>query len=145
MANPNSPIQTQRCATEAATEAAGVELAARLGSGDVVVLGGPLGAGKTRFVKGLAAGLGCGETVASPTYAIVNEYFGSKGSVYHFDFYRLESSEELRVIGLTDYLETGICLIEWGEKFLDALPPAHWQVQLEPQPDGSRQIQIQAP
>ena len=109
------------------------------------MLGGPLGAGKTRFVKGVAAGLGCGETVASPTYAIVNEYFGAKGSVYHFDFYRLESPEELRVIGLADYLETGICLIEWGEKFLEALPAAHWQVRLDPQADGTRKIWIQCP
>lgn len=145
MANPNSNSDELLAATEADTEAAGAALAARLSPGAVVVLGGPLGAGKTRFVKGLAAGLGCGDSVSSPSYAIVHEYSGTKGSVYHFDFYRLETPEELGVIGLADYLETGICLIEWGEKFLETLPAAHWEVQLEARPDGSRCIRIQAP
>lgn len=145
MANPNSNSDELIAATEADTEAAGAALATRLSPGAVVVLGGPLGAGKTRFVKGLAAGLGCDDSVSSPSYAIVHEYVGTKGSVYHFDFYRLETPEELDVIGLADYLETGICLIEWGEKFRETLPTAHWEVQLEAMSDGSRCIRIQAP
>jgi len=145
MANPNSESDDLFTQSEADTEAAGFALAGRLGSGAVVVLGGPLGAGKTCLVRGLAAGLGCGEPVSSPSYAIVHEYFGTGGTVYHFDFYRLETPAELEVIGLADYLESGICLIEWGEKFPEALPERHWKIELEPLADGGRRIRIQQP
>jgi len=132
--------------TEADTESAGFALAGRLPARAVVVLGGPLGAGKTCFVRGLAAGLGCGEPVSSPSYAIVHEYFGANGAVYHFDFYRLESPGELEVIGLGDYLDSGVCLIEWGEKFPEALPAGAWKVELEPLVgNGGRRIRIHAP
>lgn len=146
MANPNSESDDLFTQNAADTEAAGFALAGRLAERAVVVLGGPLGAGKTCFVRGLAAGLGCGEPVSSPSYAIVHEYFGTAGPVYHFDFYRLETGAELEVIGLSDYLESGICLIEWGGKFPDSLPAAAWKIELEPLPEnGGRRIRIHAP
>ena len=104
------------------TEALGAALAQRLMPGTVIAYRGDLGAGKTAFTRGLARGLGVTEQVTSPTYTIVNEYIGGRMPLFHFDMYRLGSSDELFDIGWEDYLERGgVCAVEWSENVWDAL------------------------
>ena len=101
----------------------GRSYAAQLRSGDVLALDGDLGAGKTQFIKGLAAGLGHDGTVTSPTFTLVHEYTGGRLPLFHFDFYRLESGDEALRIGLDDYLGAGgVLAIEWAGKFPEVLP-----------------------
>ena len=104
------------------TEALGAALAAKLIPGTVIAYRGDLGAGKTAFTRGLARGLGCREIITSPTYTIVNEYLGGRLPLFHFDMYRLRSSDDLFDIGWEDYLDRqGICAVEWSEHVADAL------------------------
>ena len=111
-----------RTHSESETETVGEALAATLSPGTVIAFTGDLGAGKTAFTRGLARGLGIGERVTSPTFTIVNEYEGGRLPLFHFDMYRLESSEELFDIGWGDYLRRGgVCAVEWSEKVADAL------------------------
>ena len=106
----------------AETEALGAALAGRLKPGAVVAFSGDLGAGKTAFVRGMARGLGIPERVTSPTFTIVNEYEGGRLPLFHFDMYRLSSSDELFDIGWEDYLvRGGVCAVEWSENVSDAL------------------------
>ena len=91
------------------TQALGQKLASRLAPGDVIAYFGDLGAGKTAFTRGLAQGLGITDPVTSPTYTIVNEYTGGRLPLFHFDMYRLGSSDELFDIGWEDYLQRGSC------------------------------------
>lgn len=108
--------------SEAETEALGEELAKGLAPGSVVAFTGDLGAGKTAFTRGLARGLGITQPVTSPTFTIVNEYEGGRLPLFHFDLYRLSSSEELFDIGWEDYLARGgVCAVEWSEIAEDAL------------------------
>ena len=102
------------------------ELGCRLGRvlepGAVVAYTGDLGAGKTAFTRGIARGLGIPDRVTSPTFTIVNEYEGGRLPLFHFDMYRLGSSEELFDIGWEDYLARGgVCAVEWSENVEDAL------------------------
>ena len=107
------------------TEAVGRKLAAQLRPGDVLAYYGDLGAGKTAFTRGLAAGLGVTEPVTSPTYTIVNEYLSGRLPLFHFDMYRLGSADELFDIGWEDYLARGgICAVEWSENVEEALDGA---------------------
>ncbi|MBS5575220.1 MAG: tRNA (adenosine(37)-N6)-threonylcarbamoyltransferase complex ATPase subunit type 1 TsaE [Oscillospiraceae bacterium] len=107
------------------TELLGKKLAAFLRPGDVIAYYGDLGAGKTAFTRGLAAGLGIREAVTSPTYTIVNEYLSGRMPLFHFDMYRLSSSDELFDIGWEDYLARGgVCAVEWSENVADALTDA---------------------
>ncbi len=111
-----------RTHSESETEAVGEALATTLSPGTVIAFTGDLGAGKTAFTRGLARGLGISERVTSPTFTIVNEYEGGRLPLFHFDMYRLESSEELFDIGWEDYLRRGgVCAVEWSEKVADAL------------------------
>lgn len=104
------------------TEALGERLAKILTPGTIIAYRGDLGAGKTAFTRGLARGLGCHELVTSPTYTIVNEYLGGRLPLFHFDMYRLRSSDDLFDIGWDDYLERdGICAVEWSENVADAM------------------------
>lgn len=104
------------------TEQFGEEVAKSLRGGDVLAFTGSLGMGKTAFTRGLARGLGCCGRVTSPTFTIVNEYDG-KTPLFHFDMYRLGSSDELFDIGWDDYLARGgVCAVEWSERVSDALP-----------------------
>ena len=104
------------------TEALGERLAARLTGGEVIAYTGDLGAGKTAFTRGLARGLGITDRVTSPTFTIVNEYEGGRLPLFHFDMYRLSSSDELYDIGWEDYLARGgVCAVEWSEIVSDAL------------------------
>ena len=107
------------------TEAVGAALGRIVPAGTVLAYRGDLGAGKTAFTRGLARGLGCRETVTSPTYTIVNEYLSGRMPLFHFDMYRLSSSDELFDIGWEDYLERGgVCAVEWSENVADALDGA---------------------
>ena len=104
------------------TEKIGQALGAVLPAGSIIAYTGDLGAGKTAFTRGLARGLGYREPVTSPTYTIVNEYLGGRLPLFHFDMYRLASSEDLFDIGWEDYLDRGgICAVEWSENVTDAL------------------------
>ena len=108
--------------SERETEELGVRLAERLEPGNVVAFTGDLGAGKTAFTRGLARGLGITDRVTSPTFTIVNEYEGGRLPLFHFDMYRLSSSDELFDIGWEDYLARGgVCAVEWSENVSDAL------------------------
>ena len=100
----------------------GNNLAKLLSKGDVVVLSGDLGAGKTKFVEGFLHNFGLQDEISSPTFNIINEYISSDNNIYHFDVYRLEDSDEFYAIGGEEYFEKGICLIEWGELISDVLP-----------------------
>ncbi len=96
------------------------EYAKALRAGDVVILDGEMGAGKTVFAKGVALGLGIEEEVTSPTYAYMNDY---DGRLFHYDCYRIESVAQAEQLGLGDYLEMGgICLVEWAQNIAPLLP-----------------------
>ncbi len=127
----------------AETEALGEQLAARLSAGTVIAYRGDLGAGKTAFTRGLARGLGCRELVTSPTYTIVNEYLGGRLPLFHFDMYRLASSDDLWDIGWEDYLDRGgVCAVEWSENVADALEDP-MTVTIEKTGEESRKITIE--
>ena len=124
----------------AATKAAGNALAACLEAGDVVLLSGDLGAGKTQFVQGVAAGLGAREVPTSPTFNIVLSYASGRLALHHFDLYRLESADDLEDIGIAEYLESGgVCFVEWAEKFPGAFPDA-LKVEIAKIADEAREI-----
>ena len=121
------------------TEALGQKLGATLTPGSVVAFRGGLGMGKTAFTRGLARGLGCMGRVTSPTFTIVNEYRG-KIPLFHFDMYRLSSSDALFDIGWEDYLERGgVCAVEWSENVADALDGAI-RITIEKTGENSRRI-----
>lgn len=97
-------------------------MASKLEKGDLIVLCGDLGSGKTKFTEGFLSYFGLENEISSPTFTIVNEYKKDDINIYHFDVYRLEDSSEFYAIGGDEYFENGICLIEWGELIEDALP-----------------------
>ena len=127
------------------TEALGAALAKLLWPGAVVAFTGDLGAGKTAFVRGMAQGLGVAGRVTSPTFTIVNEYEGGRLPLFHFDLYRLASSDELFEIGWEDYLRRGgVCAVEWSENAAGALERDTVRVDLRRgAEDGQRVITIQ--
>ncbi len=134
---------------EEATEAFGRELAAELSSDDVVYLIGELGAGKTALSRGIAAGLGAApREVASPTFAILNEYAAAGGSVVmrHLDLYRLaDRPRDLDVLGLPGAVAGAAIAVEWpGEAVREALPPTV-EVRLSTEADGVRRIAVERP
>ena len=101
----------------------GVAMAVDLKDGSVLALRGGLGAGKTHFTKGLAIGLGCQGEVTSPTFSLAHEYTGGHLPLFHFDFYRMDSEDEVVRIGWDDYLDTeGVVVVEWPDKFPNLLP-----------------------
>ena len=130
----NSPTQT---------EAIGAALGKIIEPGTVIAYRGDLGAGKTAFTRGLAKGLGCTEIVTSPTYTIVNEYLGGRIPLFHFDMYRLGSSDDLFDIGWEDYLDRdGVCAVEWSENVDDAMEEAIY-ITIEKLGEDSRRITIE--
>ena len=127
----------------AQTEAVGEALGKVLQPGTVVAYRGDLGAGKTAFTRGLARGLGAAESVTSPTYTIVNEYLSGRMPLFHFDMYRLASSDDLFDIGWEDYLERGgVCAVEWSENVADAMEDAIF-VTIEKCSEESRRITVE--
>lgn len=122
------------------TEALGEAFAKTLQKGDVVLLKGELGAGKTVFVKGMARALGITARITSPTYAYMNDY---DGILYHYDCYRLSSGEDAEGLGLTDYFYSdGICAIEWSENIADVLPNNAKVVKISKIDDNKRRIEF---
>ena len=112
-------------ASPAETVAFAEQVGKRLHAGDVIAYFGDLGAGKTALTRGIAQGLGVTDLVTSPTYPIVNEYLTGRIPLFHFDMYRLSSSDELFDIGWEDYLSRGgVCAVEWSENVEDALQDA---------------------
>jgi tRNA threonylcarbamoyladenosine biosynthesis protein TsaE len=126
---------------EEETSAEGERLAARLTAGDVVLLRGELGAGKTAFVRGMARGLGAPpDAVSSPTFTLVQEYRG-RVVLYHVDLYRLKPVE-VADLGLDELMESGgVVAIEWAERWADA-PEGAWVVQIDDQGEDRRRIAI---
>ena len=125
------------------TERLGAALAQLLTAGDLIAYRGDLGAGKTAFTRGLARGLGCRESVTSPTYTIVNEYLSGRLPLFHFDMYRLASSDDLWGIGWEDYLDRGgVCAVEWSENVEDAIEGAVW-VTVESLGEDRRRITLE--
>ena len=114
--------------------------AQKLKKGDVVLLKGEMGAGKTVFVKGIARALGITDRITSPTYAYMNDY---DGKLYHYDCYRLSSGEDAESLGLTDYFYAeGICVIEWSENIADVLPKNTISVTIEKIGENQRRIEL---
>ena len=111
-----------------------------IGDRTVFAFFGGMGAGKTTFIKAVCQQMGVTEDmVSSPTFAIVNEYEGSSGCIYHFDFYRIRQISEAVNMGFDDYLYSGnLCFIEWPELVEPLLPEDTVRVTIEEQPDGSR-------
>lgn len=112
--------------------------ASSLKAGDVVLLNGDMGAGKTVFAKGVALGLGIQDEILSPTYAYMNDY---DGKLYHYDCYRLSGGVQAEALGLTDYFYGGgVCLIEWAENIADVLPENCKIVNIKKLGEGEREI-----
>lgn len=134
------------CLTESPeeTEELGVRMGERVKAGTVIAFTGDLGAGKTAFTRGLARGLGIRDRITSPTFTIVNEYEGGRLPLFHFDLYRLGSSDELFDIGWEDYLTRGgVCAVEWSENAADALDEDVIRVDIRRgDQDGQRIIEI---
>ena len=124
---------------EQETKKLAYEFAKTLKNGDVVLLSGDLGAGKTAFVKGVCEYFGLGG-VTSPTYAYLNVY-GDR--IYHYDFYRLSSGEEAELLGLTDYFnKDNICFLEWAENIKDVLPTNAKSVTIKKISETEREISL---
>ena len=119
------------CNSEFQTKEYAKKLAENLKCGDVLVLSGELGAGKTKFVEGLLNYFDLQDEISSPTYTIVNEYKNDKINIYHFDLYRLGDIYEFENIGGEEYFSKGICIFEWGELIEDILPDEYLHIELK--------------
>ena len=138
----NHHAAPQATAGEAETSRIGEELARTLGAGDVVLLYGPLGAGKTAFVRGLALGLGASaDEVSSPTFTLVQEYMGGRLPLYHVDLYRLEA-KEIDDLGLDELISgDGVVAIEWADRW-DARPEDAREVWIEDAGEDRRIVRV---
>ncbi len=136
-------IVTTKSAAE--TRALGEKIAARLRPGDVLLLEGDLGAGKSELTRGIARGLGVTETVTSPSFTILNVYESGRCPLYHFDWYRLESADELYELGMDEYLGgDGVAVVEWPAQCPDAVPENAVRIRLEATGENERTIDIGA-
>lgn len=117
------------------------EFVAAMGDRTIFAFYGKMGAGKTTFIKAICEELGVEDVVTSPTFAIVNEYTGNDGAIYHFDFYRIKKEEEVYDIGYEDYIDSGCpCFMEWPELIENLLPEDTVKVTIEEQADGTRMV-----
>ncbi len=115
--------------SEEETIRVGEEFSHRLHPGEVVALFGDLGTGKTRLAKGISKGLGVREHVTSPTFIVVNEHLDGRIPLYHFDFYRLKTINELDEIGFEEYIYgNGVCVLEWADAIREKLPQKRYDV-----------------
>ena len=126
------------------TRELGTKLAEKLKAGDVILLEGELGAGKSELARGVAAGLGVKETVTSPSFTILNVYESGRLPLYHFDWYRLESAEELYELGMDEYLGgDGIALVEWPGRCPDAVPADCLRIRITAEGENTRRIEAE--
>ena len=127
-------IQQILTASPEETEAFGASIAEKISADSslprFIALYGDLGVGKTAFVRGLASVLSPRSAVRSPTFALVNEYRGGSLPIFHFDMYRIESEDELESIGFYDYLDRGLCVVEWSENIGYALPESYLKIEI---------------
>ncbi|MBR4361389.1 MAG: tRNA (adenosine(37)-N6)-threonylcarbamoyltransferase complex ATPase subunit type 1 TsaE [Ruminococcus sp.] len=131
----HSPEETVRAAQK---------LGSMLRPGDMIAYKGGLGAGKTTFTRGLAIGLGLGDNVSSPTFALVNEYRGSEITLYHFDMYRISTEEGLESTGFYDYdFENNVAAVEWSENIAQFLPENTIYITIDPLSENEREIIIE--
>lgn len=119
------------CRGENQTKIFANNLASMLGKGDVLVLSGELGAGKTKFVEGILNYYNLQDEISSPTFTIVNEYRNEQINIFHFDLYRLSDIYEFENIGGEEYFSKGICIFEWGELIEDILPDDYIKISFE--------------
>lgn len=123
-----------------------IELGEKIGKllkkGDVIAMQGTLAAGKTTITKGIAKSLNIDDTITSPTFCLISEYYG-KMPLYHMDVYRLEGGEDFVNLGTDDMIYgDGVSIIEWSEKIMDELPKRTIILKITPNDDGSRKIEI---
>ena len=132
-----------RTNSPAETRALGCHLAAQLRPGDVLLLLGDLGAGKSELTRGIARGLGVSSPVASPSFTILNVYDEGRIPLYHFDWYRLNSAEELYEMGMDEYLGgDGVAVVEWPSRCPEAVPEKYLEVRIDPLDDCAREIAL---
>lgn len=131
--------------SENETKLIGKKFAEKLKKGDVIVLTGELGSGKTKFTEGVLEYFGLENEISSPTFNIVNEYISKNINIYHFDVYRLEDEDEFYAIGGEEYFDKGICLIEWGEMIESVLPKKYIHITFNRnhENDDSREIVLE--
>ena len=114
---------------------------AQMGDHKVFAFYGSMGTGKTTFIKAVCEELGVEDVITSPTFAIINEYTGQDGAIFHFDFYRIKKLEEVYDMGYEDYFYSGaLCFIEWPELIEEVLPEDAVRVSIQEKEDGSRAI-----
>jgi len=131
--------------SEEQTQRLGLRLGTLLGPGSLVLLEGTLGAGKTVFAQGVALGLEVKEAVTSPTFTLIKEYRSGRLSFYHVDLYRIDAEDQLLTLGLEEYLEgDGVCVVEWGRKLRNFLPPEWLLVVIEIIADTKRSLHLEA-
>lgn len=131
-----------RCETPEDTEALGGRVASSLRPGDIVVLAGGLGVGKTLFTKGLATGLGVDEPVVSPSFVLVREYRSGFMPVIHADVYRLGSMNEFDDLDVLEMSKDGVLVIEWGGAVESTLPPDHLRIEFDVDGEGPRTLRF---
>ncbi|MCF0237051.1 MAG: tRNA (adenosine(37)-N6)-threonylcarbamoyltransferase complex ATPase subunit type 1 TsaE [Sphaerochaetaceae bacterium] len=136
--------ETFHCETATDMEALGKIFGEKAVENTVISLRGSLGAGKTVFARGVARGLGITEAIVSPTFTLVQEYYG-RMSMYHMDLYRLETAEDFQMIGGEEMLySNGICLIEWSEKIEEILPKNTIFISIVVNADQSRTVNVES-
>ena len=125
------------------TQELGRKLAQQLRSGDVVVLDGDMGMGKSELARGIAKGLGVVETVTSPSFTILQMYTSGSIPLYHFDWYRIASVEEIYELSMEEYLGgDGIALVEWASQAREIIPPTHLHIALQRVEENTRRITL---
>ena len=143
----NGLAYTRKTTSPAMTKQLAATLSPHLRAGDVVVLTGDLGAGKTQFVQGVALGLGVSAQVTSPTFNLLLSYGDGRLPLYHFDLYRLDRAEQLEDIGFFETVDgDGASFIEWGDKFADSMPYSYLEIalQLDEEDDDARRIKARS-
>ena len=121
----------------------GIRIGNKLKKGDVIAMQGTLAAGKTTITKGIAQALGITDTITSPTFCLISEYYG-KMPLYHMDVYRLDGEEDFVNLGTDDMIYgDGVSIIEWSEKIMNELPKKTIILKITPQDDGSRKIELE--
>ena len=126
------------------TRMLGEKMAGSLAAGDVILLEGALGAGKSELARGIARGLGVKETVTSPSFTILNVYESGRIPLYHFDWYRLSDKEELYELGMDEYLGgDGVALVEWPERCPEAVPDRYLKIRITAEGENVRRIEAE--